>query len=138
MARNKVMAGIAMAVSLILLILPRIIPICTGLAPGGSPMRCHYAYQAEFLVVLLAVVISGSLFVVRTAETRLFAGFVLLLLGIIIIVLPQSWAVGICFRGMACEKTTFFTVAGGGLLALTGAAVAWFSYQKYRDGKNAE
>lgn len=138
MERNKVLAGIAVAISLILLILPRIIPICTGLAPGGSPMRCHYAYQAEFLVVLLAVVIAASLFVVRTAEARLFSGFVLLLLGIVIIVLPQPWAVGICFRGMACEKTAFFTVAGGGLLILTGAAVTWFNYQKHWDGKDAE
>lgn len=99
-------------------------------------MKCHYAYQGEFLVALLAVVIACSLFVVRTAEARLLAGFVLLLLGVIIIVLPQSWAIGICFRGMACEKTTFFTVAGGGLLALTGAAVTWFSYQKIRDGND--
>lgn len=135
---NKVTAGIALAVSLILLILPRIIPVCTGLAPDGSPMRCHYAYQAEFLVVLLAVVIAGSLFVLRTAEARLLAGFMLLLVGLIIIVLPQDWAVGICFRGMACEKTTFFTVAGGGLLALTGAAVTWLNYQKYRNGHGAK
>jgi hypothetical protein len=127
------MAWIALGISFALIILPRLVPICTGLAAGGNPMRCHYAYQAEFLVTLLALLIAGSLFVLRTAEAKLFTGFVLLLLGIIIAVLPQPWAIGTCFRGMACGKTSLFTVAGGGLLTLTGAIIVWLNYQKYRD-----
>lgn len=126
------MAWIALVISLALVVLPRIVPVCTGIAANGNPMRCHYAYQAEFLVVLLAVILSGSLFFLHTSEARLLTGFVLIMLGIIIVVLPQPWAIGICFRGMSCEKTTFFTVAGGGLLALTGAIIAWLNYKKYR------
>lgn len=138
MDRDKILAMLAAVISLALLALPRIMPICTGLDAGGNPMRCHYAYQAEFLVTLPAVVLAGGLFVVRSAEARSLAGFMLSLLGLVIIVLPQPWAVGICFRGMACEKTALFTVLGGGLLALTGAIVAWRNHAKKTPGQSEQ
>lgn len=133
MDRYKIAAWVAVIISLVLLILPRVVPICPGLGGDGSPMRCHYAYQAEFIVTLLAVILAGSLLVVRTAEARLLNGFVVCLLGAGIIVLLQPWAVGICPHGGACHKTAFFTTIGGGLLALAGAFIAWLSYKKQRE-----
>ena len=128
MNREKILAWVVLLLSLVLLLLPRIIPICTGLA-DSKPMVCHYTYQAEFLVTLLAVIVAGGLFVLRTAEARLLSGFILALLGIIVVVLPQSWAIGLCTYG-GCQKTVFFSVGGGGLLALVGAAIAWNSARK--------
>lgn len=130
MDRDKIIAWTAVTLCIFLIVLPRIVPVCTGLDAAGNPMKCHYTYQAEFLVTLLALILAGSLFVLRTPEARMLAGALLFLLGIIILVLPQPWASGICFRGMACEKTKFFTVAGGILLSLTGAIIAWLEKQK--------
>lgn len=123
----KIVSWVAVITSIALLVLPRLVPICTGLSKEGGPMRCHFAFQAEFLVVLLAAILSAALLVLRTAEARLLNGFTILLLGIIIVVLPQPWAVGICEHGGACHKTTFFAGAGGGLLTLAGAAVLWLT-----------
>ncbi|HBS57959.1 MAG TPA: DUF4418 domain-containing protein [Firmicutes bacterium] len=129
MDRYKLLSWSAVIVSIALLLLPRIVPICTGLGAGGSPMQCHYAYQAVFVVTLLAVIQAAAFLVLRTAEARLLNGFVLLLLGITIIVLPQSWAIGICPHGGACAKTTFFLTLGGGLLVLLSAATVWLNRQ---------
>jgi len=118
----KTSSWIAVIISILLLLLPRMIPICTG-THDGSPMVCHYSYQAEFIVTLLAVILSTSLFVLRTTEARLLASFVIILLGITIIIIPQSWAIGICENG-ACQKTTFFEIIGAALLAITGFLIA--------------
>ncbi len=129
MDRYKIVSWLAFIISIVLLILPRILPICTGLDDGG-PMQCHYAYQAEFIITLLAVILSGSLLVLRTTEARLLAGFIVFLLGIVVIVLPQPWAIGICLHlSTPCHKTTFFETIGGGLLALTGAFIVSFNYK---------
>ena len=120
----------ALLISLSLLVLPRLIPICDGLA-GGKPMLCHYTYQAEFIVTLLAVIVAGSLFVLQTAEAKALAGVLLFLLGSSVIVLPQPWAIGLCAYG-SCSKTAFFSSIAGALLALAGAAAAWLSYKEQR------
>lgn len=88
-------------------------------------MRCHYAFQAEFIVTLIAFILAISLVVLRTAEARLFSGFLILLVSIIIIVLPQPWAIGICPHGGACAKTAFFTTIIGSLLGVIGAVIVW-------------
>ncbi len=134
MDRYKIGSWFALIISIILLILPRILPICTGLADGTEPMQCHYAYQAEFIITLLAVILSGSLLVLRTAEARLLAGFVVFLLGIIVIVIPQPWAIGICpHLSSPCHKTTFFEIIGGGLLALAGAFIVFLNYKPQKE-----
>ena len=122
MNRYKILSWVALVISILLLVLPRIIPICTGITGNGTPMVCHYAYQAEFINTLLAVILSASLLVLRTAEARLLASFIVFLLGIVVIILPQPWAIGICENG-ACLKTTFFTTIGGSLLAITGLLI---------------
>lgn len=128
MNREKILAWVMLLLSLGLLFLPRIVPICTGLA-GGKPMVCHYTYQAEFLTALLAVIAAAALFVLRTYEARLLSSFIVALLGLTVAVLPQSWAIGLCTHG-ACQKTGFFSVGGGVLLTLAGALAAWINAKK--------
>ncbi|MDR3590119.1 MAG: DUF4418 family protein, partial [Negativicutes bacterium] len=123
----KAVAWSAVLVSLALLVLPRIVPICTGLTKTGSPMQCHFAFQAEFLITLLALILSGALLVLRTAEAKFLAGFVILLLGLVIVIIPQPWALGLCEDGGACHRTGFFETIGGALLVLTGLGALWLS-----------
>jgi hypothetical protein len=133
MAQSNVIAGAAVAISAVLLVLPGIFPICTGLGAGGKPMVCHYTFQAEFIIGLLALIVSGSLFVLRTAEARQWSGFLLILLGISVLVLPQAWAIGLCPHASgACHKTAFFINIGGSLLALTGGWAAWQAYKQQK------
>lgn len=133
MARSNVIGGAAVAISAVLLVLPRIFPVCTGLGTGGKPMVCHYTFQAEFIIGLLALIVSASLFVLRTAEARQWSGFLLVLLGISAAVLPQAWAIGLCPHASgACHKTAFFINIGGFLLALTGGWAAWQAYRQQK------
>lgn len=128
MTAYKLLAWSAILLSALLLILPRLIPICTGLMKNGSPMACHYTYQAEFIVGLIALILAGALLVLRTDEARLLSGFVILLLGITVAILPQAWALGICEAG-GCQKTAFFSTAGGVLLALSGAGIVGLTWR---------
>ncbi|BBB89481.1 MAG TPA: DUF4418 family protein [Methylomusa anaerophila] len=132
MTKYKLFSWSAVFISVVLLVLPRIFPICNGLMKNGGPMKCHYAYQAEFIITLLAVILSAALLVLRTNEARLLTGFIVFLLGIIVIVLPQPWAIGICEAG-ACGKTTFFATIGGGLLALAGAGIVGLTWKSKDD-----
>lgn len=133
MNHYKILSWLALLTSLILLVLPRIIPICTGLAGGSQPMLCHYTYQAEFIATLLAVIFSGSLFVLTGTEARLLNSIVILLLGSTILLLPQPWIIGICPDAGACHKTTFFVTLGGGLFTVTGALLIWLNVRNFRE-----
>ncbi|SFL31861.1 DUF4418 family protein [Pelosinus propionicus] len=132
MKKYKLLSWIAVSISLFLLILPILVPICDGLTKAGSPMTCHYTYQAEFIITLIAVIVSAALLVLRTNEARLLAGFIIILLAISSILLPQSWAIGICENG-SCLKTTFFLTIGASLLAVTGAGIVWTTWDSSKE-----
>lgn len=133
MNHYKILSWVALLTSLILLVLPRIIPVCTGLTGGLQPMLCHYTYQAEFIITLLAVIFSGSLFMLTGTEARLLNGIVILLLGSTILLLPQPWVIGICHDAGACHKTTFFVTLGGSLFTATGALLIWLNVRNSRE-----
>ncbi|WP_371379570.1 DUF4418 family protein [Sporomusa aerivorans] len=125
MSGYKTLSWSAILLSAVLLVLPRVIPVCTGVGQGGNPMQCHFAYQAEFLIALLALIFSSALLVLQTTEARTLSSFLLLLLGITIAILPQPWVIGICAHGGACVKTAFFSTIIGSLLGFTGALLIW-------------
>lgn len=131
MTTYRLFSWSAVVAAIVLVILPRVIPVCNAYMKNGKPMSCHYTYQTEFLVALLALILAGALFVLVTEEARLLTGFILLLLGIIVVVLPQPWALGICEAG-GCLKTAFFSQIVGGWLALSGAGIVWLSRSKIK------
>lgn len=137
MKSYRIVSWIAVVTSIALLVLPRLVPVCTGLSKAGGPMRCHFTFQAEFLVILLAVILSASLLVLRTTEAQLLNGFTVLLLGLIITVLPQPWATGICEHGGACHQTACYMAIGGGILTLAGAAILWLTGKVAKEDKEA-
>ena len=130
MKLNKLFYWIALLTSLSLLVLPKFLPICEVVA-GKPPMRCFYTYQAEFILALLALIIAVGLFFAKEEETRKFIGFFLFLLGIIILILPESWALGLCSHGdSACHSTTHWITGASILLSLSGVASLWQAAQE--------
>lgn len=128
--RTSITAIFASVISLGLLVGPRLFPICRTMLEtvGGGmvPMRCHYTYQAEFLISLTSLLASGALFFVREEEGRRLTGWGLALLGVLTILLPQSWVIGVCAGpGAPCGLTYRWTVTGGALLVASGVVAAW-------------
>ncbi|MGC9967362.1 MAG: DUF4418 family protein [Geobacteraceae bacterium] len=125
----KIMSVFALLVSLALLVVPRIFPVCgvTVQTAGGAmaPMRCFYTLQAEYLMALASLLVSGALFCTLGSEARRLLGLFLVLLGAIIVVLAQRWAVGVCAGPEApCHLTRTLTVAGGVVLVITGGILS--------------
>jgi hypothetical protein len=130
MKLNKLIYWVALLISLSLLLLPKLLPICEVVA-GKPPMRCFYTYQAEFLMALLAVIIASGLFFAKEAETKKFIGSFLFILGIIILILPEAWAIGLCSHGdSACHSTTHWITGASILLSLSGVASSWQATQE--------
>ncbi|MCE5284408.1 MAG: DUF4418 family protein [Pelosinus sp.] len=106
-----------------LIIIPFVFPICPV---GAKPMRCFFAFQAEFLLTLLAVVTALSLFFTKEKETKRVSGFFLSLIGILIFVLPFQWVIGICGHSDSpCHLTAALTRGLSVVLILVGAFIAW-------------
>ena len=95
----------------------------------GKPGRSHALplyVSGRIYHCLACLILSVTLFVLRSNEARLLAGFIIALLGIIIVILPQAWAIGICPPGMgSCHKTTFFVTIAAGLLTIAGAWIVF-------------
>ncbi|MTV48244.1 DUF4418 family protein [Heliobacillus mobilis] len=130
--RWKVLSYTSILLSVALLVTPKILPICRDLmiTQSGSavPMRCHYAYQAEFLVSLLALLISGSLLVVKGLEGRRTTSLFLVFTGLLASLIPQKWIIGICGNAaMDCHHAIHWMYGWAGLLILTGFTLAWLA-----------
>lgn len=133
----KIISGIAVVLSLALLIIPKVFPTCDAgcetmmmpMAKGASsPMRCQFTYQVEFLVSIASLLVSGALFLVRGAEGRRLNGLFLALLGVLAVLLPQSWVIGTCGSpSMACNKVLPWVYSTAILLIVTGAVLAWLA-----------
>lgn len=123
---DKITKWIAVLTSSSLLVLPKIFPVCE--ITGKSPMRCFFTYQAEFIVALLAFIIALSLFFIKEVETKKLTGFLLFLIGIIMIILPASWGIGICnHEGSPCHITTAWTDGAAVILSLSGLIGVWIA-----------
>ncbi|MDF2565017.1 MAG: hypothetical protein K0Q53_1412 [Massilibacillus sp.] len=124
MKTGKITKWLAVLTSFSLLVLPKIFPVCA--ITGKSLMRCFFTYQVEFMIALLAFIIALSLFFIKEVETKQLTGFLLFLIGMIIIVLPTSWGIGICEHdGSPCHITAAWTGGTAVILALSGLIDAW-------------
>ena len=122
---HRWMGWLALLNSIGLLILPKVVPFCTA-GTLENPMRCYFTYQAQFLIALLAVILSGSLLAAKSREAYSLAAFIVFMLGLIVVIIPQPWVIGICeTEGAACHKTTFFANILGIALAVEGLTAAW-------------
>ena len=102
-APANVLAG---ALALALALTPRFVPPCTPAAEMASPMRCHWTFQADYLLAAATLIVAGALWVVRHGEARRVVGGVLGLFGLLVIAVTQSWGIGLCAGShMPCHHT---------------------------------
>lgn len=111
--RWKIVSAVALVVALGLVLLSKVVPVCTDMvatASGGQmPMRCHYTFRAQLLFAISSVLAAGTLFFVRSNDGRKVAGVMLAALGIMMLILPLSGVSGICRHDHApCHDTAFW------------------------------
>lgn len=106
MLNIKGLYALALLAGIALLLLPWVFPVCS-IAGRSMPMRCFFAYQAEFLLALFTVIIATSLFFTKERETKQLTGFFLVVAASLIFIIPAQWVIGICGHGDSpCHVTT--------------------------------
>jgi hypothetical protein len=129
----KISAGLAVAASASLLVIPSLHPACDGLVPtamgGAVPMRCHFSYRVELPLTVASLLVALTLFLLTGREARRLGGFFLLILGILAATVPQPWIIGTCGGGTCHTGGTWFGIVGV-LLALVGAQAAWHTFAR--------
>lgn len=142
----KIGAAVAVLLSLALLFIPKILPICDSgcgaMMPmtkeAAAPMACYYTYRVVLLISLASLLVSGSLFWVKGAEGRRLNGLFLALLGLLAVLVPQSWIIGTCGSpSMGCNKVLPWVYGAGTLLIITGVVLAWLAPRSAAE-QNAE
>lgn len=137
--KRRIAAVIAVVISLTLLIVPRIFPVgmlVETVSGSKIPMEGFYAFQAEFLIALASLLVAGTLFFLKEAEARRLSGLFLALLGAIVILIPQSWVIGVCNHDN--RFTVAWTIIGGLLLILAGLYTAWTAYRAEPDAQEED
>jgi len=118
---NALAGGLALAMALT----PRLVPPCEGqletTAGVPVPMHCHWTFQIEFLLAVAVLIVAGALWVVRHGEARQIIGGVSVLYGLLVIAVPQPWAIGLCGGSqMSCHHTAHWLWLWAGLLIADG------------------
>lgn len=122
--RWKIIGAVALAVALGLVLVPKVVPVCTDMvatASGGQmPMRCHYTFRAQLLFAISSVLAAATLFFVRSSDARKVTGIMLAVLGVMMLILPWSGVSGICRHDHApCHDTAFWnSVLSAGQIAV--------------------
>lgn len=141
--RWKIIGTIALVVTLALLFLPKVVPICTDMvatAMGGQmPMRCYYTFQAQSLFALTALLVSGTFFVVKSNDARKGIGFTLAVLGVMMLILPLSGVSGICrLDHMPCHNTAFWNRILSSVLIALGLLVIFLKGSSHVNSSTKE
>lgn len=122
----KLVATLATIISLGLLSIPAIFPIC----PPGGRMPCHYSYRAEFLVAGAALLVAGGMWFLKGAEARRTAGLFLVLLGAMTVLIPRPGLLGVCHHGSGgCGTTALWTTGAGILLGIVGMVATGLAHR---------
>lgn len=119
----------ALIINLIVIVwfglVPYIFAPCSGLietAAGGTvPMKCHWFAMAEraLLLPLLGLGLTG--FFLKQYEARQVLAIAQLLIAITVLLLPQSFVIGVCANTeMACNTTKPMIYLAVALIILSG------------------
>ena len=87
-------------------------------------MHCVHTGQAVILQGIAIVIISLMLLFSGNLTTQRNLGVVLTILGIIVILLPTNFGIGICLSPMVCHTTAKFLYILGGLVVIDGLITA--------------
>lgn len=89
---------------------------CTS---GAVPMKCHWTFQATWLVGILGMASSGASIAARTKEGRRIAALMTLLICVAIALVPTSLVIGLCDgSAMQCHQTAHVVWAAAAIGAI--------------------
>lgn len=140
--KNKVAGLVGSIIGLLIIFTPfHLAPVCQGLIEmkngNMAHMRCHYTGQAEVYLGILTLII--SLMLLFGYGVRRYLGFILAALGVIVILMPTHWGIGICMSPMECHTTARFLYVYGGLLTVGGLVLGFAKEPQAKEAtKNEE
>lgn len=131
---------LALMLSLALFITPILLPICQGLVETRNgmplPMKCHWSYRIETVLAVLSIGLAGLYFGVKNAEVRQYFGLGFLVIGVLAVLTPTDWIIGVCKGShMPCRTTTAWMWTWGGLLAVNGLGIIVRQHQRSQTEK---
>ncbi|MHB8075807.1 DUF4418 family protein [Desulfosporosinus fructosivorans] len=126
---NKVAGILGSIIGIFIIFTPfHLAPVCQKLIEMKSGnmthMRCHYTGQAEIYLGILIVIASQMLLFSRGVVRR-YLGFLLVALGVMVILMPTHWGIGVCMSPMECHTTARYMYVFGGVLILEGLALGF-------------
>lgn len=124
----KIKAGVAAFSGLLTILTPfNLAPVCQRLLELKTGnmvhMRCHYTGIAEVFVGIIVLVTAMLLLLARERVTRRSLGKLLAVLGLVIIILPTKYGIGVCLKPMECHTTAKVLFLLGSILLLDGLAL---------------
>ncbi|MEA4902228.1 DUF4418 family protein [Desulfitobacterium sp.] len=122
---NKIGGIGGLLLGLLISLIPfQLSPVCQKLVEmqngNMSHMKCHYTGQAEVYLGILVLAVS-LLLLLSKGGARRYLGLVQAVLGVIVILMPTPFGIGICMTAtMACHTTAKFLYVLGALLIALG------------------
>jgi hypothetical protein len=115
--RYRIAGMVALLALLVALLTSLVLGGCDTLIPadsGSFPMKCHWAFIAVAVVLVIGIVLALAQLLLKTLEARRLAAALLLLVALAAAFLPSPWGIGICsdsgmmlcaIDGMDCHTT---------------------------------
>jgi len=123
--------GTASGLALALVLTPFLSPPCSGSILVQSPERCQLTFQVELLLAILSAFAAGSLWWTKISRTQVSLGAGLAVLGILAVLVPQSFLLGLCRSpNMACHEGARWLCLWAGLQILAGVAIFFGSRER--------
>lgn len=124
----KVTSGVVILAGLATILTPfHLAPVCQKLLELKTGnmvhMRCHYTGQAEVFLGVIILVAGLLLALAQDSKTRKSLGKLLALLGLLVIIIPTNYGIGVCLQPMACHITARVLYLLGGILFASGLIV---------------
>ncbi|MCO1601787.1 DUF4418 family protein [Desulfosporosinus nitroreducens] len=124
---NKVAGILGSIIGMFIIFTPfHLAPVCQKLielkSGNMTHMRCHYTGQAEIYFGILIVIVS-LMVLFSHGVARRYLGFLLAVLGVMVILMPTDWGIGVCMSPMECHTTAKYLYGFGGVLTLVGLAL---------------
>jgi hypothetical protein len=130
-----VLKSTASGLALALVLTPFLFPPCSGSILAQSPMHCQNTFQVEFLLAVLSVLTAGGLWLVKTSRGQSGLGAVLAILGILAMLVPQSFFLGLCRNpNMPCHQGYHWLWLWAGIQIPVSLAIILASRERIQDG----
>jgi hypothetical protein len=124
----RIAGAVALVALLVALSTSLVLGGCDTLIPadsGAFPMKCHWAFIAVAVVLVIGIAVVLAQLLLKTTEARRFAASILLLIALAAAFLPSPLGIGICSDGGMMSDGTAMLCAVDGMDCHTTAPVVW-------------